>query len=364
MLKKIKILLIILISCLLSFYLFELYLNVKSETTSKILYYQDKKKKDENVVLWASPKHINNVSTLGGVSNSFTILCNENGYMSTYLSDRFGFNNPDKVWDETTFDYALIGDSFVHGACVDRPHDIASVIREKYNKNVLNLGVGSIGGYKKLAIVKEYLPKKVKNVIWFYYEGNDLHDLIWNNNFFNEYLINDNFTQNLKLKQKYLDKILIKHFQKELNGFKSIKSDFDIKIFVIQFLKLYKTRIVLFGDQNTFPQPEYYDYSRELVIFKKIIKKAYIESKKINAKFYFVYLPEFSRYKKNYKNNNFDNIKKIINELEIPLIDIHSLLFKKQKNPLIFFPNQNYGHYNEIGYRGVARTVFENVESN
>ena len=363
MLKKIEILLIILISCLLSLYLFELYLTVKSDTTSKILYYQDKKKV-ENVVLWIPSKKINNVQTLGSVSNSLTILCNENGYMSTYLSDRFGFNNPDKVWDEKTFDYALIGDSFVQGACVDRPYDIASIIREKYNKSVLNLGVGSIGGYQKLAIVKEYLPKKVKNVIWFYYEGNDLNDLISSKNILNEYLINDNFTQNLKLKQKYLDKLLIDHFQKKLNDLKTIKRDFDIKNFVIQFLKLYKSRVLLFGDQNTFPQPEYYDYSRELVIFKKIIKKAYIASQKINAKFYFVYLPEFSRYKKNYKNDNFDNIKKIINELEIPLIDIHSLLFKKQKNPLIFFPNQNYGHYNEIGYREIARTVFKYVDKN
>ena len=37
---------------------------------------------------------------LSGASNSMTVHCNENGYFSTYLSDRYGFNNPDKEWDK------------------------------------------------------------------------------------------------------------------------------------------------------------------------------------------------------------------------------------------------------------------------
>ena len=33
---------------------------------------------------------------LGSVSKINTVYCNENGYYSTYLSDRYGFNNYDK----------------------------------------------------------------------------------------------------------------------------------------------------------------------------------------------------------------------------------------------------------------------------
>ena len=60
-------------------------------------------------------------------------MCNENGYYSIYDSDRFGFNNPDDQWDQD-LDFLLIGDSFVNGACVNRPNDIGSNLR-KFNLN-------------------------------------------------------------------------------------------------------------------------------------------------------------------------------------------------------------------------------------
>ena len=46
-------------------------------------------------------------------NNSF----NESGYYSIYKSDRYGFNNPDYVWDKNEIDLVIIGDSFAHGAC-------------------------------------------------------------------------------------------------------------------------------------------------------------------------------------------------------------------------------------------------------
>ena len=64
---------------------------------------------------------------LAGTSNSETIHCNENGYYSIYQSDRFGFNNPDTEWDKEKLEYLLVGDSMLHGDCVNRPDDITSV---------------------------------------------------------------------------------------------------------------------------------------------------------------------------------------------------------------------------------------------
>ena len=61
--------------------------------------------------------HIKNSSIdffpLSGKSLSKTINCNENGYFSIFKSDRYGFNNLDKVWDQNNTEYFLIGDSFV-----------------------------------------------------------------------------------------------------------------------------------------------------------------------------------------------------------------------------------------------------------
>ena len=103
--------------------------------------------------------------------------CNENGYYSIYHSDRYGFNNPDKEWDSKEIEYLLVGDSFTHGACVNRPHDVASVLRKYSKKNVLNLGQIGNGPLIEYATLREYSDLNIKKVIWRYYEGNDLSDL-------------------------------------------------------------------------------------------------------------------------------------------------------------------------------------------
>ena len=47
-----------------------------------------------------------------------------------------------------------------------------------------------------------------------------------------------------------------------------------------------------------------------------------------------------------------------MSDLNIPLIDIHSSVFKKQKNPLSLFPFGLPGfHYNEQGYKLIAETI-------
>ena len=126
-----------------------------------------------------------------GISNSKTFVCNENGYYSIFQSDRHGFNNPDKEWDSDEIEYLLIGDSYTQGSCINRPYDIASQLRVFSKKSVLNLGYGSTGPLIQYATLREYINKKIKKIIWIYYEGNDDSDLSYelNSNFLNKYLM-------------------------------------------------------------------------------------------------------------------------------------------------------------------------------
>ena len=71
----------------------------------------------------------------------------------------------------------LLGDSFAHGFCVNRPNDIASLLRNLSKKSVLNLGYAGNGPLIEYATLKEYIKPNVKKIIWFYYEGNDIKDL-------------------------------------------------------------------------------------------------------------------------------------------------------------------------------------------
>ena len=69
------------------------------------------------------------------------------------------------------------------------------------------------------ATLKEYYPKGTKNVIWFYFIGNDpgeLKDEI-NDNLLIKYLENKDFSQNLKDKQDLINKKLNETIELEIN---------------------------------------------------------------------------------------------------------------------------------------------------
>ena len=78
-------------------------------------------------------------------------------------------NGEEFEWDKKQIDYLLIGDSFVHGACVNRPDDIASRLRLLSGKSVLNLGYFANGPLVEYAVLREYLMKDVKNILWIFY---------------------------------------------------------------------------------------------------------------------------------------------------------------------------------------------------
>ena len=174
---------------------------------------------------------------LSGISNSNTINCNENGYYFIYDSDRYGFNNPDSEWEKNNIDFLLVGDSFTQGACVNRPNDISSLLRTKFNKSALNLGFNGNGPLLQYAGLREYLKENTKIVLWFYFENNDLEDL--NNelksSILQKYLKDLNYSQNLKFKQ---DQINEKVYQK-------IKNQNDLSFDIVKFIKIYSTRLAI-----------------------------------------------------------------------------------------------------------------------
>ena len=362
---------ITIISLIFGFYSFEFYLIYKNElqkffiykknhgvnydNRSKYEFYKDLNKSGNYVVtvagkLYNSILEKENFFPLSGISNSNTINCNENGYFSIYKSDRFGFNNPDNVWEKKDIEYLIVGDSFVHGNCVNRPNDITSVLRNISKKNAINLGYSHHRGpLMQYASLREYLNSNVKKVIWVYFEGNDLYDL--NNELKNKILIqyfNDlSFNQNLKSNQNRIDRIAKKIISKKLPKTKS-------ESLLFKFSKLYYTRDLI--RLTLTPRTVLLDNKLEL---KKILKLTKDLIEKNNSKLFFVYLPNYNRYISKHVNTNYDQIKKIIDELQIPFIDIHNEVFNKEQNPLNLFPFGINGHYNIEGYRKTAKVIYE-----
>ena len=338
----------------------------KFDKRSKLDVFYEKKKYDPHVVIDIPPSLFNNnknLIPLAGISNSNTIFCNENGYFSSYLSDRYGFNNPDEEWDKKKIDYILLGDSFVQGACVDRPNDIASNLRKK-NYNVLNFGYATNGPLLQLASLKEFRPKNVKNVLWFFYEGNDLNDLDREkkSNILSNYLYNKNFSQNIKDKQDKVDSLSRSKFLEieKINKKLSLKNN-KLKYKLLKFVRLDKTKKILFkkdslknADSGIKKKVEF-DY----VLFESILLEAKRVSEIDKSNFYFIYLPWYYRYERGIEAYSYDKIKKIVINNNINFIDMNNLIFEKEKFPLKYFPFRRFGHYNEIGYLKVSNEIIK-----
>ncbi len=136
---------------------------------------------------------------LGGWPLRRTLLGNELGYDAIYLADRYGFNNPDDVYDRRSGRAAVVilGDSFAQGVAV-RPEANAAAALRRRGYDVLNLGCAGNGPLAELAAYREYGRHFAPDVVvWFYLETNDLGNLAGESRFLlNEYLRPD-FTQNL-----------------------------------------------------------------------------------------------------------------------------------------------------------------------
>ena len=351
----------------------------KWDKRTKFEIYNDLKKIDSEITVnrgipdffW-EPNSNYKILPLGGISNIKTIHCNENGYFSIYNSDRYGFNNPDEEWDSQEIEFLLVGDSFTHGACVNRPNDIGSVLRTLSNKSVLNLGFGGNGPLLEYATLREYLRPNVKNVLWLFYENDagpiPAASLSPNSKRLRNYLDDLFYTQNLKLKQKEIDELLHNlisdQYDKTLE-----KTKFNFFISFVSFLKLPNTRERL---NNYLPKrfkPKYKGYFQPPlpVEFKEILELSKALSEQNNSKFYFIYLPNFHRYDKEnrwmiekFDDSNYKSLIKITSELNIPFIDIHAEVFEKEKDPLSLYPfGWAHYHYNIEGYKKTANTIYD-----
>jgi hypothetical protein len=341
------------------------YINYDKRTLLEVYY--ELIKNNEKVTIAIIPAHhinrlenTNNIFPLGGVSNYKTIHCNENGYYSIYHSDRYGFNNPDEEWDGKEIEYLLVGDSFTHGECVNRPNDISSVLRNLSQKKVLNLGYSGNGPLIEYATLREYLKPNVRKVLWVYYEGNDLVvDLRseLKSKLLKRYLDDINFYQNLISKQNQNDILLLEIINKSY----TLKYSWYEKP-IFKFIKLFDTRskvVEYFKMRELLNQrQESKNIHQE---FKKILYLANDLAVKNNSKLYFVYLPSFNSYKdgKDFEKNK---IKKIVNDLNIPFIDIDGEVFKNESNPLKLFPFEQHGHYNLEGYTKTALKIYEKTK--
>jgi hypothetical protein len=312
---------------------------------------------------WENKNEEMNIFPLGGISNTITVFCKEGEEFSIYKSDRHGFNNPDEEWDNEKIFWLLIGDSFTQGACVKQGEEFAGQIRLLTKQSGISLGMSGNGPLLELASLKEYgLEKRPKAVLWFYFERNDLEDLkIEKSNLMLMKYLNEDFSQSLLTKQSEIDqrlKIYIQSAEKDLQeGILSTKKDSEkfLTFKKIIRLQILRDKMALDRGLNFGIDP----------LFEKILVRARDLVNKNEGILYFVYLPDKERYSnKKVKNDSYlqrSQVIELVNNLNIPIIDIHEEFFKKQVDPVDFFAHRIYGHYSPDGYHRISEAIVKKV---
>ena len=101
-------------------------------------------------------------------------------------------------------------------------------------------------------------------------------------------------------------------------------------------------------------------------LFEKIMIDAKDFVNSWDGKLYFVYLPDKERYNNNkVKDDNYlkrSQIIELIDNLNIPLIDIHKEFFMNQTDPISFFAHRIYGHYSPDGYHKISKVIVKKIK--
>lgn len=291
---------------------------------------------------------------LSGISSAQTVYCNETGRWSVYASDRFGFNNPVDAWAGESTDIVILGDSFAHGACVDKGKDVGSILRED-GYRVVNLGFGGNGPLAELGSLKEYgASLHPKTVLWLYYDGNDIENL--NNDLSTKLTryLDSNFSQDLRHRQTEVDALLKTIVDDEMG---TVWRRWRRNLF--KFVKLQSLRSSLGWSFTSNMYIDAASQKRNQMLFKEILLDANRVARESDAKLYFVFLPSWDEVRKGSRSST-SGVLEAIAGMEIPIIDFYASL-QSVADPLSHYPFRSDGHYNATGYRLLADTIAQRL---
>jgi PAS domain S-box-containing protein len=311
------------------------------------------------------------IAPLGGVADKVTVLCNESGAYVTYHSDERGFHNPKGIWQSAGAEIAAVGDSFVQGYCVPSEKNFVALIRN-HHPATLNLGMAGEAPLLMLATMQEYLPRfRPKIVLWFYYEGNDLVDLLdeQQSPLLMRYLKND-FSQGLVARQGEVDQVLTDYIAKEkakkLSQGPKAPRRLDALLRIVKLNSLRQRLGLIHGedaeDANALAVA---DGDANIKLLRDILSQAKSRVSGWDGTLYFVYLPAWERYARNNRGFGTDartTVLTLVKGLDIPIIDIHPAI-QADGDPLSLFPFRVHGHYNEKGHEIVAGEVLKAISS-
>jgi hypothetical protein len=324
---------------------------------------------------------------LGTLGDTYTVYCKEDDSELAYWSDKYGFNNPDetlaRMRDESGNEIALVGDSFVEGACVSNENHFAGLLRQE-GYEVLNLGRGGNGPILNYASLVEYASYYEPDIVlWFYYPGNDIVrinksgqyvewpsdvQVEYSSRIVKKYLKNKGFDQGLKNVKREIDENLKRRLESEikdrvssLENEKKYELEKVVQVMTAEALvKRMKNLVenVSFSSGNQKSPSEVFSERNVGEALRNTKKSLKLSKKKVSGwggEMLMVYLPSMNVCKgKAEKNPVRGEVMEMTKDLSIGVIDIAKNMYRGGCKK--YFA-KNGVHLNEKGYKKVFRTV-------
>jgi hypothetical protein len=299
---------------------------------------------------------------ISSIANVTTVHCNESGNYRIYKSDEFGFANPKGLWGKGA-DVAVIGDSFVHGSCVDK--DMPTLLRTHYPRTI-NAGYGGLGPLAEYGILLEYLaPERPKLVLWYYFE-NDLNNLIieMRNPVFRRY-IETGEPVGLRALQPEIDKA-VADFMTNKFAAKLAAQNANHESFVdILLMRSTRARLGLKAGGDIDPDRTEGIWSTALPDFERVMSAAKAKTESWGGKLVFIYLPSAKHFMAGESNSPelamYKPVLEVVKKLGLPVLDIKPLM-AGYKDPIDSFWYAPSTHYNEKGYAFVVEATRKYID--
>lgn len=302
---------------------------------------------------------------LFSIANKFNVVCREGDRpFAAFMSDRYGYNNPDSVWDHP-IDIVTLGDSFTIGACVNPKDHSVNLIREKFPR-LANQGVSGSGPIMQAAILREFIAKtQPKLVIWFYDEHNDVfvHNLPaeaadmlleYNHPILGRYQKEPGFRQNVLEKMNDFQAALNRDVYASMRGIKdnTLRRNTDA---VLRFLTLTKTRAQISQSMGAHAAEE----DVRIRLFRVTMGMIMQEVRSVDSRLLVVKLPSNVNLCDHVRDALTDPTEEIIKASGADFLDLESAMraaVPPGKESSLFALKCG-GHYSELGNQIVAEAT-------
>ncbi len=320
---------------------------------------------------------------LSDIADEVTIFGEEDDDMIIFRSDENGFRNSHGSYDN--FDVLLLGDSFTESSFVPENKTIHhNLIQNDYK--TYNAGVGGSGLAHSLATFIEYgIPKEPKFVILNIVEGSSIfrmHRELKNSKFMEYYktheskeLLSKKTIQNKTLRDNF-NKELIKSYSTLLResaiGYKKINQGGGGVLMnyfpqIIRTFELLKGTLGLVVTYKGEGVPICSDIEKSRLRLGNILKFFQEKTNSFGGHFIVGYFGANRYATTKWEGCEYKMVKLLLNDLEIPIIDMVKE-FDKSSNPSMYFAKNFYrkdinGHYNSMGYKVVSDKITRYLNS-